>query len=118
MRPLREKAFVAPRTQVEHALAKHWAEILGLERVSIHDNFFELGGHSLIATQAVARIREALGVELRLRALFDHPTIADLARVIEQMQSSGAAPAPPAVAPVPREVYRVKSSQLRGRPDL
>src|SRR5947209_10866025 len=92
------------REQFEHALAKHWAEILGLERVSIHDNFFELGGHSLIATQAVARIREAVGVELRLRALFDHPTIADLARVIEQMHSSGAAPAPPAGAPRPRGV--------------
>lgn len=77
--------FVAPRTQVEETLAQIWREILGVARVGIHDNFFELGGHSLLATQVVSRIRKTLKVDLPLRAIFDSPTIADLAPNVESM---------------------------------
>lgn len=73
------KEFVAPRTNVEETLAQMWTEILGVSRVGIYDNFFELGGHSLLATQVISRIRKTLKVDLPLRAIFDSPTIADLA---------------------------------------
>jgi amino acid adenylation domain-containing protein len=76
-------AFVGPRTPVEQALAGVWAELLGVERVSIHDNFFELGGHSLLATRLLSRLRDAFQVELPLRRLFADPTIAGLACAIE-----------------------------------
>lgn len=75
--------YVAPRTPIEEDLAKVWAEVLGRERVGIHDDFFELGGHSLLATQIVSRARAAFQVDLPLRALFNHATVAGLAALIE-----------------------------------
>jgi len=74
--------FVSARTDVEQAVAGVWRDVLKLERLSVDDNFFDLGGHSLLATQIVARIREELLVDLPLRALFEHPTVAGLTRRI------------------------------------
>ncbi|HKS08829.1 MAG TPA: amino acid adenylation domain-containing protein [Pyrinomonadaceae bacterium] len=73
----------APRTPTEELLSNIWAQILRLRSVGLHDNFFDLGGHSLLATQVVSRVRETFNVELLLRALFEHPTIAGLAQSID-----------------------------------
>ncbi|RFP96423.1 amino acid adenylation domain-containing protein, partial [Pseudomonas putida] len=67
---LRRAAHVAPETELERRIAAVWAEVLGLENVSLTDNFFELGGHSLLATQAVARLQIELGTNLPLALLF------------------------------------------------
>jgi amino acid adenylation domain-containing protein/non-ribosomal peptide synthase protein (TIGR01720 family) len=74
--------FVPPRTEVEKELAEIWCGVLGVERIGIHDNFFDLGGHSLLAVQVMSRVRRALHVELRVRTLFESPTIAALAETI------------------------------------
>jgi len=72
------RAYVAPRTAEESALAGIWAELLRAERVGVHDNFFELGGDSILSIQVVSRARQA-GLQLAPRAIFDHQTVADLA---------------------------------------
>ena len=88
---LRDGDIVLPRTEVEAELATMLASLLGIPDVSVEDNFFLLGGHSLLGTQLIARVRDAFGVELSLRALFDAPTIADLAEEIERARVAEAA---------------------------
>jgi amino acid adenylation domain-containing protein len=77
---------VAPRTPEEELLCGIWADVLQLERVGIHDNFFEIGGHSLLATLVVSRIREAFKIDLPLRAMFEHPTIIDVASALSGLK--------------------------------
>ncbi|PVX70888.1 non-ribosomal peptide synthetase, partial [Paraburkholderia unamae] len=80
--------YVAPRTPTETMLATLWAELLGVERVGIDDNFFELGGHSLLATQVIARLTDCFPRALTMRTLFDSPTIAAIARVLDAEPST------------------------------
>ncbi len=75
---------VSPRTPVERELAAIWCELLSLEEVGVHDDFFRLGGHSLLVTRLVARIRTSFGVELALRAVFQTPTIEELALAVTE----------------------------------
>jgi amino acid adenylation domain-containing protein len=81
-RPEAHDSYVAPRDAVEEAVAKIWAEVLGVERVGAHDNFFDLGGHSLLATQVLSRLRQTFPVDIPLRRLFEEPTVATLALAI------------------------------------
>ncbi|MCP5425322.1 MAG: amino acid adenylation domain-containing protein [Gammaproteobacteria bacterium] len=81
-----QAAFVAPRTPVEQQVAAIWGEVLRRERIGVHDNFFELGGHSLLATQVNSRLRQVFAVELPLRELFEHVTVATLAERIVSTQ--------------------------------
>lgn len=78
-RPELATDYVAPRDEVEGAIAAVWQELLGLERVGVHDNFFDLRGDSLLAAQVMARVHAAQQVKLPLSALFDTPTVAGLA---------------------------------------
>ena len=75
--------FVAPASEAEAVIAAIWTDLLHVPQVGIHHNFFDLGGHSLLAIRLVSRIRTDLGVELPLRDVFLHPTVAEQARVIE-----------------------------------
>src|ERR1051326_5354674 len=71
--------YVPPRSPMEEIIAGVWSEILRMPAIGVHDNFFEMGGHSLLATQVVSRLRNSVGIELSVRSLFEHPTIAELA---------------------------------------
>lgn len=96
--------YIAPRNPVEAALADIWAQVLGLDKVGIEDNFFQIGGHSLLATRIISRCRQRFNVDLPLRELFESPTVATLALLIErargQQQAPAITPAPPGV-PIP-----------------
>jgi amino acid adenylation domain-containing protein/non-ribosomal peptide synthase protein (TIGR01720 family) len=75
-------AFVEPRTAAERAVAAVWADVLRIERVGAEDNFFSLGGDSILSIRVVSRLRAAFDVDVSPRLLFDHPTVAGLARAL------------------------------------
>ena len=105
-------SYAAPQTATQQVLAKIWMEVLGIKRAGIRDNFFELGGHSLLATQLVSRVRDACGVELPLRSVFEAPTIAELSEIVDRLKENNANIKAPALVPVSRENRRVKLSSL------
>jgi acyl carrier protein len=72
-----------PETRVEQTIAAQIRAILDLERVYRHDHFFDLGGHSLTATQLVSRLNAAFDLDLGLPLVFENPTVAGMADVIE-----------------------------------
>ncbi|HEV2735852.1 MAG TPA: non-ribosomal peptide synthetase, partial [Longimicrobiaceae bacterium] len=83
--------YAAPETEMEELLCRIWLDVLGPGgearpgRVGRRDNFFGLGGHSLLAIQVVTRIRRELGIEVPLVALFESPTVAELATTLEDL---------------------------------
>lgn len=90
-------ARAAPRSPAERAIAAIWSRVLGIAGLGVDDDFFDLGGHSLQAIQVVAEVRQALGVEIGLRALLDAPTVAGLAAAVDAQRGDDEA-IPPLVA--------------------
>jgi len=78
-----ERDVVQPRTDTERVLAAIWSQLLNVQHVGVNDDFFELGAQSLLAIRAVSRIRDTFGVDVALRNLFERPTVAGLAEVID-----------------------------------
>jgi acyl carrier protein len=76
-------SYVEASTPIERTLVEIWTEVLGLDRVGTTENLFQLGGNSLTAMQIAARISDALEIDLPVSVFFEHPTVAELARVIE-----------------------------------
>ncbi len=78
-----EVKHVAPRNTKEKRLAELWSELLNAPGIGVHDNFFDMGGHSLIGIQLLARIGERFGKNLPLNSLFQAPTIAAFAKLLQ-----------------------------------
>ncbi len=72
--------------EVGSMIAAIWADLLGVPRIAPDDDFFLLGGHSLLGTRLTTRLREAFGVEVRLRDLFDLPTLAEQAELVATLR--------------------------------
>jgi aryl carrier-like protein len=78
--------FAAPSTETEKMLAALWCDLLKVESIGRDDNFFGLGGQSLLVMRAVSQMRKTFGVDVQLRNLFERPTVAGLAEVIDAMR--------------------------------
>jgi acyl carrier protein len=98
-RPSLDISYVPPQNHQEQTIIEIWQELLGIEQIGVHDNFFDLGGNSLIGGKVIARLNEALKVDLPIVKLFERPTVNSLVRLItteqeqrpdyEQRQSRG-----------------------------
>ncbi len=95
--------YAAPQGDIEMTVAAIWQELLELEQVGRNDHFFDLGGHSLLAVQLVSEVRDVLGVELGLRDLFTHPTLAEFCTLAGSAAASteGAIPVADRSLPLP-----------------
>jgi acyl carrier protein len=95
-RPNLQTEYIAPRTDLERTLAAIWQSLLGLDRVGVNDSFFELGGDSLLGIQLTSTVKKQLGAKVSAVTLFEAPTVASLAALIEARRGTEA-PAPAAV---------------------
>jgi amino acid adenylation domain-containing protein/FkbM family methyltransferase len=103
--------LVKPQTETQTQLMGIWADLLGkpAESFGITDDFFDLGGHSLLAIRGVSRIRDVCGVDVQTQVLFENPTIAALAKAIDELKAKNAAAGTPARAakgPIVRQARR------------
>ncbi|HEX6373718.1 MAG TPA: amino acid adenylation domain-containing protein [Longimicrobium sp.] len=85
--------YAAPLPGLERELQELWSRLLGVDGIGARDNFFELGGHSLLGTRLIARIRQELGVELPIQALFRSPTVSTMAAEITEARLRAVDPA-------------------------
>ncbi|MFD4865849.1 type I polyketide synthase [Streptomyces sp. NPDC058412] len=105
-RPALRDAHRAPSTDTERIVARHWEELLRVDGIGADDNFFDLGGESLLALRLVKRLRDELGVELRVKKLMENLTVAAMAAEADALRGhADEAPAP-----------RISRSARRGRP--
>src|SRR5258708_24192194 len=81
-------AFSAPRDRLEKAMVEVWEQVLAIQPIGIHDNFFAIGGHSLLPVQMVSRPQTTLHQAVPLAALFQTPTIQQLAALLRQGDSA------------------------------
>jgi len=82
---LQDDVSAGPHTRTEQRVAGILGELLNLDEIGLDDNFFLLGGHSLLGAQLIARLRDAFGVEIALRSLFEAPTVAALSAEVERL---------------------------------
>ncbi|MGA8439230.1 MAG: SDR family oxidoreductase [Candidatus Sulfotelmatobacter sp.] len=117
-RPNLATHFVEPRTETERRLAEIWGAQLGLESIGIHDRFFDLGGHSLLAAQIASEICDCFQIEMPVLKLFQAPTIAELAELVDRAREGDRADAAPAELPV-IETAKLTAPDLQGEaPDV
>ncbi len=110
--------YVAPRDELEGALAEIWSDVLKVERIGVYDDFFRLKGHSLKATLMVAKIHKAFDVQIHLADVFRNPTLGQLAGYIKSLLATDSpAPAGEGYAAIggaeKREYYELSSAQKR-----
>jgi acyl transferase domain-containing protein/thioesterase domain-containing protein len=116
-RPSLSREFAAATTPYEKQLVAWWEDLLDVDGIGIHDNFFELGGHSLVAVRLFGRVKAEYGVEYPLSVLFETPTIAAHAKLLEdelgEKQGSQGEPIPAADRGRKQFEYLVPMNEVR-----
>ncbi|MGQ0507504.1 MAG: amino acid adenylation domain-containing protein, partial [Myxococcaceae bacterium] len=107
--------FVAPRSPTEELVVGLFREALNVPRVSVNDDFFAMGGHSLLASQILARLRRDHGVELSFRKIFEAPTAARFAELVDKAKQSGGASSRPAAVPKRNSAEAAPVSMIQER---
>ena len=79
-----QAAYEPPANDLESLLVDIWQQVLRVDRIGVFDNFFELGGHSLLATRVISQVRKRTNAELKIKELFEYPTVRELARRLGQ----------------------------------
>nr|WP_233165340.1 non-ribosomal peptide synthase/polyketide synthase [Mycobacterium sp. AT1] len=102
----------APQSATEETLCRIFAEVLELDEVGVDDDFFDLGGHSLLSIRLIGGVRTGLGVEMSIRDVFDAPTVAALAALVDS-KPAAQVPRPALVASQRPEVLPTSSAQER-----
>lgn len=116
-RPDLDSAYVEPRNDIERTLVGFWQELLGVGQVGVEDDFFALGGHSLIAVRLFAMVKKAFRVDFPISVLFEAPTIAACAALIEErIGPQDSTTAPKAEAPRRRFTHLVAMHEGAGGP--
>ena len=111
-RPQLATEYSAPADPLEASLAEIWQGVLGLERVGVHDNFFDLGGDSVIGIQMIAQAASR-GIHFQSEQLFEHQTVASLARWLAARESppkTSPRPHPSRSGPRPRRLSPTRTS--------
>jgi hypothetical protein len=103
--------YVAPGTEMEKKIAAIWGSVFALDRIGINDNFFDLGGHSILMVQTHNRLQAALGRQISIARMFQHPTISSLAKYL-----AGDTDAPSAAPMIQDRAKRQREAIARRRP--
>ncbi|MDO9637172.1 MAG: SDR family NAD(P)-dependent oxidoreductase [Pseudotabrizicola sp.] len=107
-RPDLDSDYVEPSNDIERTLVGFWQDLLGVARVGVDDSFFDLGGHSLIAVRLFAMVKKAYRVDFPISVLFEAPTIAACAALIEaQIGPQETGTAKPVATPAPRRFTHI-----------
>ena len=115
-RPNLQTEYVAPRTELERTLAGIWQNLLALDRIGVNDSFFELGGDSLLGIQLTSTVKKQLGAKVSAVTLFEAPTVAALASLIESRSQAAATPS--ATVDAGRSRGERRREKLRGTAPL
>lgn len=115
------RGYLAPRNQDEEKIAAIFSEILGIEKVGIHDNFFDIGGHSLRATKLLNRLEAEFDSSIRLKDIFENPTVAQLRSLMQNDLGDTYQPIPKAekkkyyaMSPAQRRMFMVNDMDQSG----
>ena len=113
-RPDLDSAYVEPRNDIERTLAGFWSDLLGVAQIGVMDDFFALGGHSLIAVRLFAMVKKAFRTDFPISILFEAPTIAACAALIEERIGPVSGDAPARATPIRRFTHLVPMHEREG----